>query len=572
MQILSPPRLIRTIDIADRATSVRQVENHLHGALVSIDLDCSENLFYGHKNLVVKFCLSFTTRHQDGFHKSVAIKKAKVGYFRPDNDIRKMITAASQPTPPGIEGHNMFKEGRVEVKMQQVQGVSSIRIVVLLDAYPSNMELSAHLSTPPTPNEVAQPSRAFMSASRAFNASSPDDERLQRLLCWTAALGYKKLFAAYLDQGPSVLIMEDELGWTPFSLAAFSGRGSVIQLALQRGGTLSSRKKTAKGPSPLEAAARSQDPNIFNTFLKTLKYLKDLESDLPEKLPKPDNLPELTDNELEEELEGAVSGEQMSTVRRLVELLQPEEDRAKANWLAQRMVQAAAGGDLCLVQVLKSRGADVNCKVPGGTRGRPDAQFNRAGGQTTTPLMEAIWNDMVHVAEFLIIHGAEDDEALRTAVRKKQHNTIRALLHAGTPVTEAARQELINIASAEKDSTTLMLLKLEKGTGKLATYNNLHRDVDELFEATVVDFYDNKPPTFEELTVDALMQKRENYFERNETSFKWFHLPANNVRYSIFQSSIVRFVLITLIIDEVGGGGFPNLLHEKTPSVVTLRK
>ncbi|OTA05087.1 hypothetical protein A9Z42_0057230 [Trichoderma parareesei] len=310
-------------------------------------------------------------------------------------------------------------------------------------------------------------------------------------------------------------------------MAAFSGQVPVIQLALQKGGTLSSKKKTAKGPSPLEAAARCQDPDIFNIFLKTLKYLDDSES-LPNKMPKPEDLSGLTDDELEKELKEAVSGEQISTIRRLVEMLQPEEDRARDPWLDQRMVRAAAGGDLCLVQVLKSRGADVNCKVQEETRGRPDAQFNRAGGQTTTPLMQAILNDMVHVAEFLVIHGAEDDEALRTAVDRKQHNTIRALLHAGTPVTEAARQQLIEIASAKKDSTTLMLLKLEKGTGKLATYNNLHRDVDKLFEATVVDFYEKKPPTFEELTVDALMQKRENYFERNETSFKWFHLPANN--------------------------------------------
>ncbi|KAH0491229.1 hypothetical protein TgHK011_002667 [Trichoderma gracile] len=534
MHILSPPRLIRTIDIADRALSVRHVENHLHGALVSIDLDCSENLFYGHKKLFVKFCLSFKTQIQDGFHRPVAIKEAKVGYFRSDNDIKKIITTDTKlPTLDIEDCHDMLKDGRVEVKMEQPPDASSIRIVVLLDAYPSSMELSAHLSTPPTsPDGAAQSSRAYMSASRSFNASSPDDDRLQRLLCWTAALGYTKLFAAYLDQGPSVLIMEDELGWTPFSWAAFSGQGPVIQLALLRGGTLSSRKKTAKGPSPLEAAARSQDQDIFDTFLKTLKYLKELNSDQPdpEEMPKPEDLPKLTVEELDEELKEAVSREQMSTIGRLVELLQPDSGREP--WLAQRMVQAAAEGDLCLVQVLKSRGADINCKVQRRTRERRYAQFSHADGRMTTPLMEAILNGMAHVAEFLIIHGAEDDEALRTAVHSSQHSTIRALLHAGTPVTEAARQQLIEIASESRDSTTLMLLKLEKGTGKLATYNNLHRKVDKQFEATVVTFFENRQPTFQELSVDELMQKEERCFDRSKTSFKWFHLPANNMKWA----------------------------------------
>ncbi|KAL7819926.1 hypothetical protein V8C26DRAFT_419560 [Trichoderma gracile] len=534
MHILSPPRLIRTIDIADRALSVRHVENHLHGALVSIDLDCSENLFYGHKKLFVKFCLSFKTQIQDGFHRPVAIKEAKVDYFRSDNDIRKIIpTDPKAPTLKIEDCHDMLKDGRVEVKMEQPPDASRIRIVVLLDAYPSSMELSAHLSTSPTsPDGAAQPSRAYMSASRSSNASSPDDERLQRLLCWTAALGYTKLFAAYLDQGPSVLIMEDELGWTPFSWAAFNGQGPVIQLALLRGGTLSSRKKTAKGPSPLEAAARSQVPDTFDTFLRTLKYLKQLEGDPPdlEQMPKSEDLPKLTIEELDAELKEAVSGEQMSTIGRLVELLQP--DSGSEPWLAQRMVQAAAEGDLCLVQVLKSRGADVNCKVQRRIGERRYAQSNRAGGRMTTPLMEAILNGMVHVAEFLIIHGAEDDEALRTAVEEKQHNTIRALLHAGTTVTEAARQQLISMASESRDSTTLMLLKLEKGTGKLATYNNLQREVDELFEATVVTFSENAQPTFRELPVHELMQKGERYFERSETSFKWFHLPANNMKWA----------------------------------------
>ncbi|PTB66967.1 hypothetical protein BBK36DRAFT_1118298 [Trichoderma citrinoviride] len=520
MQIRVPRGLNSAIDIVDRATSMSHIESHTRGALVSIDLNCPADLFYGRKQLIAKFSLTFTTKIVDGFHKSVAIQDAKVGYFEDDHNIGKMVDSPQRPVPQIVgQPETTFRQGTIEIEMQQPEDSSNIRIVVLLEAYPSNMEVTASLSTA---DGISRPSHAFMSASNLDVAPSPDEQRLQRLLCWTAALGHDTLFEAYLDQGPSILNIEDEFGMTPFSWAALTGQASVVQLALQQAGSDSARKRTKKGFSPLEAAARSRDPNIFETFLRSLKCIKGADSVIPELLP----LLEL--EEIEEELTEAVSGEQTATIRKLVDKLlsiQPDE-ASKQNWLALRMVKAAESGVLCLVQVLKACGA----KVDGTPHGAANTQTFRRNRRRNTPLMSAILNNRTKVAKFLILHGAGSQDDLLAAVEENQHSTIRALLQAGIPVTEEFRNRLIEIANNNKDSTTLMLLKLEKGTGKLATHEHLHPEVDVLFEATVVDFYEDKDPRFQELTVDALMREDVDFFTPSgETIFKWFHLPANNV-------------------------------------------
>jgi hypothetical protein len=91
------------------------------------------------------------------------------------------------------------------------------------------------------------------------------------------------------------------------------------------------------------------------------------------------------------------------------------------------------------------------------------------------------------------------------------------------------KETLIGMASKRQDSTTLMLLQLEKGIEELATPKDLCPEVDELFYATVVDFTENRRPEFTELTVNELMQPQKDLFDLEESSFKWFHLPANNV-------------------------------------------
>lgn len=526
MQIRSPLRLTSTIDIIDRATSISHIENHTRGALVSIDLNCPADLFHGRKKLVAKFSLSFTTKILDGFHKPVAIQDAKVGYFEPDNDIEKMVNNPKRPLPR-ITGDTdtTFKNGTADIEMQQPEDSKNIRIVVLLEAYPSNMQVSASLFTD---DGMSRPSHAFTNTTRPDMVPSPDEERLQRLLCWTAALGHETLFTAYLDQGPSILNRGDEFGMTPFSWAALTGQASVIQLALQHDGLSSAKDSTARGPSPLEAAARSRDANIFETFLKLLKYYesKDGENDGPKEAPKQTDLLPLDDSEIEKELSAAVLREHKETIGKLIDMRLTGDlkaGRKKRKWLANQMERAAREGALCFVQVLKQRGAKV----------APTEADDRSADSNPTPLMNAIKHDRIQVAEFLISHGAGDEEALRTAVEEKQHNTIRKLLQVGIPVNDNLKKDLLDTATRKRDSTTLMLLKLERGTGKLATRKDLKQEVDEHFEATVVDFFVDKDPKFQEFTVASLMEKEDNFFsvdDENDVKFRWFHLPANNVR------------------------------------------
>lgn len=531
MQIRSPQRVTSNIDIVDRAASFGHPENHTRGALVSIDLNCPADFFFGRKDLVAKFSLCFTTQIQGGFHKHIAIQHAEVGYFRTDNDIKKLVQDVDPP-PLGISG--AFNKGEADIEIHpsndsESDGSCCIRIVALLDAYPSNMEVSASLSTytSSTAEGHIRHSRTFTSSTDPRVAPFPNDERLQRLLCWTAALGYEKLFEAYLDQGPSMLDMEDEFGMTPLSCAASAGQISVIQLALQQGGCDRARKKPARGHSPLEAAACREDPEIFHKFLKLLKFFEGLGSATPPaNIPKPEAMPRLQDRDIQNELDSAIIDEQTETVRQLVKMLLTRQND-QDNWRAHQMVQAAKKGSLCLVQVLKSCKAEVDTAAY--------ADLENGNEEKTTPLMVAIKHDKIAVAEFLISHGAGNEDALRAAVERKQHTTIRALLQAGVRVKGDLKKDLRKIAATNRDSTTLMLLKVEKGTGKLATLDQLDQTVDQHFTATVVDFKEDEDPNFNELTVAELMRKPDLFFSVGKTSkFKWFHLPANNVRNVIF--------------------------------------
>ncbi|KAL7783153.1 hypothetical protein V8C43DRAFT_318548 [Trichoderma afarasin] len=507
MQIRSPQRLTSNIDIVDRAASFGHPENHTRGALVSIDLNCPADFFFGRKDLVAKFSLCFTTQIQGGFHKHISIQHAEVGYFRTDNNIKKLVQDVN---PPPLKISGAFNKGEADIEIHpsndsESDGSCCIRIVALLDAYPSNMEVSASLSTytSSTAEGHIRHSRTFTSSTDSRVAPFPNDERLQRLL-W-----------------PSMLDMEDEFGMTPLSCAASAGQISVIQLALQQGGCDRARKKPARGHSPLEAAACREDADIFHKFLKLLKFFEGLGSATPPaNIPKPEAMPRLKDRDIQNELDSAIIDEQTETVRQLVKILLTRQND-QDDWLAHQMVQAAKKGSLCLVQVLKSCKAEVDTEAY--------ADLENGNEEKTTPLMIAIKHDRIAVAEFLISHGAGNEDALRAAVEKKQHTTIRALLQAGVRVKGDLKKDLRKIAATNRDSTTLMLLKVEKGTGKLATLDQLDQTVDQNFIATVVDFKEDEDPNFNELTVAELMRKPDLFFSvGNKSKFKWFHLPANN--------------------------------------------
>ncbi|KAH0526557.1 hypothetical protein TsFJ059_009860 [Trichoderma semiorbis] len=529
MQIRSPQHLTNNIDIVDTAASVAHSENHVHGALVSIDLNCPTDLFSGRKNLVAKFSLSFTRQIEDRFHKPIAIQQAEVGYYTVDNDIKKLLNG---PNLHDLEiKPETFADGKANIEIPQPKNYKSddsinIRIVVLLKAYPSNLEVFASMASLSTANEKSRPSRAFTSVTFPHITPSPNETRLQRLLCWTAALGHESLFAAYLDQDPSILYMEDEFGMTPFSCVAFAGQTSVIRRALHQRDSTKAREKATQGPSPLEAAALRGDVKIFISFFKLLKYFETLRDEIfdLDKIPPLEKLPALEEKDIEDEIKRAVDNSQTAIIEKLIQL-RINDEADKEEWLDRQMVKAAEAGALSLVQVLKSSGANINSEV--------NMVVNGEVGHKTTPLMSAIHNNRAKVAEFLIIHGAGNEDALRTAVRNKQHSIIRALLQAGILVKADFKMELLNLATGQKDSTTLMLLELEKGTGKLATSADLDPVVDEHFEATVVTFQEEEITEFEELSVAKLMLKSNAAFSLNNkgNKFKWFHLPANNMKW-----------------------------------------
>lgn len=547
VRILAPPSLTSCIDIVDRTTAPCHNDRPMRGAIISFDFTYSSNLFFVQKESAPKFNLNFTIQIEEEYHVPIEIQAVEANHFNLENNMAELLNDSKKfPTlkfePP--------KGGAVEAQMCPPinygnWGDNYVRFMVLSNVYPSNINVSVSLSTIDGTHQLR---RAFTGASRPYTASSPNEKKLRELLCWTAGLGYIELFKAYLDQLPLGIEMEDAFGMTPFSWAARNGWAPVVRLALQQTGSICARRRTTRGPAPLEAAARSKDEIIFILFLKWLKYLENpiaiaatTESDEI-----PEVVPDLNDDDIEREIQSAVRNEQTVTIRKLVEYLRDRQggQAQQDKWLTAKIVKAAEEGDLYLVQALKSCGADVNCEDE----------------NKMTPLMGAITKRKAKVAKYLIFQGATDSQnhALLTAVMNKQHSTIRALLQVKTLMEGESKEELTRIAKKNKDSTTLMLLKLEKGTETLATHNDLHPHVDRLFQATVADFSEDQPPKFTELSVHKLMHKDQDFFDlTDESKFKWFHLPANNVSCIALYNGLIasnQFTFLTdcSLIDEVG--------------------
>ncbi|EHK48852.1 putative ankyrin repeat protein, partial [Trichoderma atroviride IMI 206040] len=522
VHIYAPPSLTSCIDIVNRATAPYHNERPTRGAIISFDFKYPSSIFFVEKETEPKFDLNFTIQIEDEYHGPVEIQAVEVNHFNLDNNIAELLNESKKFPTFEIE---RLPENRVRAQIHSLDdycnwGDNNVRFVVLSNVYPSNIDVSISLLTRDGTHQLRG---AFTGASRPYMASWPNEEKLHELLSWSAGLGYVELFKAYLDQAPLGLEKEDAFGMTPFSWAAQSGCASVVRVALQQAGSIYARRSTARGPAPLEAAARSKNKDIFESFLKWLKYL---ESPVAiDKPPEPNEIPEhgssLADDDIEGEIHSAIRNKQTFTTQRLVEILYKlQGGRDEKKWLANRIVEAAEKGDLYLVQALRSCGAEVNCENEG----------------SVTPLMGAINNkNNTKVAEYLILQGAEDDDdssALKRAVKTGQHRTIRALLQVKIQMEEGLKKRLQDIASKKQDSTTLMLLRLEKGTEKLAAPKDLDQEVDKLFGATVVEFSEHQSPKFTELTVNALLQESEDLFDLNDKSnFKWFHLPANNMKW-----------------------------------------
>ncbi|KAK6446197.1 hypothetical protein FP744_10002446 [Trichoderma asperellum] len=522
VQIRAPPSLTSCIDIVDRTTAPCHNDRPMRGALISFDFTYSSNLFFVQREFAPRFNLNFMIQIEEEYHVPVEIQVVEANHFNLENNMAELLNDSKKfPTlkfePP--------KGGAVEARMCPPAdygncGDNYVRFMILSNVYPSNINVSVSLSTIDGTHQLR---RAFTGASRPYTASSPNEKKLRELLCWTAGLGYIDLFKAYLDQLPLGIEMEDAFGMTPFSWAARNGWAPVVWLALQQTGSICARRRTTRGPAPLEAAARSEDEHIFILFLKWLKYLENPIA--IDATPESDEIPEvvhdLDNDDIEREIRSAVRNEQTVIICKLVEHLRDRqgENARQDKWLANRIVKAAEDGDLYLVQSLRFCGAKVNCK----------------DDNHVTPLMGAMNKGKTKVAEYLIFEGATDNHnrALHTAVINKQHGTIRALLQVKTLREGDTKKELLGIADENKDSTTLMLLKLGKGTEKLAKPNDLDPNVDRLFEATVVDFSENQSPEFQELSVTDLMNKPEAFFDFKDISkFKWFHLPANNMKWA----------------------------------------
>ncbi|KAK1238071.1 hypothetical protein MKX08_002650, partial [Trichoderma sp. CBMAI-0020] len=521
VHIRAPPSLTSCIDVVNRATAPYHNERPTRGAIISFDFKYSSSIFFVEKDAIPKFDLTFMIQFEDEYRKPVEIQAVVANHFSLDNNIAKLLKESKRFPTLNIKS---LPENTVKAQIHPLDnyrhwGANNVRFVVLSNVYPSNIDVSVLLSTR---DGTRQLPRAFVGANRHYIASSPNDEKLYKLLCWTAELGYDELFKAYLDQIPAGLEIEDAFGMTPFSRAAQNGRASIVRSALQQAGSVCARRSTARGPAPLEAAANSQDQDIFELFVKWLKYLDNPIS--VDTTPKSDEIPEaghdLSDVDIEREIQSAVRNDQIATIQKLVKLLRdvqgegPEHDK----WLANKIVKAAEDGELCLVQALRSCGADVNCK----------------DNIQVTPLVGAIKNNHAKVAEYLILQNAQDDDniALKMAVKNRQHSTIGALLKV-KPLEEETKKKLLQIANQNKDSTTLMLLKLGKETEMLPTRDNLCPDVDKQFYATVVDFFEDQSPEFRELTVDELLKSPDNVFDLEDKSkFKWFHLPANNMKWA----------------------------------------
>lgn len=347
-------------------------------------------------------------------------------------------------------------------------------------------------------------------------------------LSWAAGNGHAsivRLLHPLVDPN-----LQDSNGLTPLSWAARNGQLKVVNTLLEHSKT--EDQQLASDKTPLELAAQMGHEEVVRTLIEwrhTLWSVPKSEAQTKENT-------KLVEEEIATPIKLAIEHDHPNTVRTLIEARckaastqDPEKDLDLKAWLSKFLHTTAIKGLVSVMEILVELGADVDYLEDGKTPLCTAAEYGH------TKIMVLLLSKDAKVE----YESPGKERAIFFAVKSGMEEATRLLLDLDVNIkgANALSQSLEDVA-LEHPKILEMLLEKDKD-GRLATNRtDLHTDIDKKFQAHAVDFtYDSGvyKPKSRVVSVDELLGnewvRNPDYPQVNTNSFKWFHLPANNVSF-----------------------------------------
>ncbi|GKZ18051.1 hypothetical protein AbraIFM66951_006568 [Aspergillus brasiliensis] len=337
-------------------------------------------------------------------------------------------------------------------------------------------------------------------------------------LSWAAGNGQETVARLFLREADSLADKEDNEGRTPLSWAAENGHVNTIDLLLKQE-RVNANRTDHQGRAPLAWAAAN---GHTDAVLALLEGIKSPDGDAVAA----DNYESNFDNS---PVSQAAQNGHEGTLRVLVEkIVQLPE---KLPWARFYLHKAAQHGWSMLVKILIEVNVPVDLVDP--------------GNDDRTPLCVAAENGQSEVVATLLKAGAAHshrttmsrDSPLGLATRSGHADAVELLLSAGASVHLANAQGEAPTDLAEHHPTLLRMIAAVEKAGRLAVAEipHLHPSIDHEFRSTIIDFVPVAGalvPFAAEVAVDAVLKNPWAPITAHEsasTSFRWVHLPANNL-------------------------------------------
>ncbi|KAH8652160.1 hypothetical protein BX600DRAFT_472039 [Xylariales sp. PMI_506] len=344
-------------------------------------------------------------------------------------------------------------------------------------------------------------------------------------LSFAAGAGHLEVTKVLLEKG-AAHDHQDNTGRTPLSWAAGDGRREIIEMLLNRAAELDYDCEDIpdhEGRTALAWAAEAEHETVVRVLLQhTLGSSTDAEDgDVWSYKPS-----ETADEIIKMPLILAATKNNLSIMRILVQAgIQASTD--SIGWLSSHLQYAILSGSVALVKLLFQSGATVDMK-------------SKESGQI--PLCTAAECGHVDIIVFLVDCGAglegqtaEGETPLFLAAKTGREAAVKVLLDMGANIhCRNSKQETV-LDVANRYPTILRMLSEKDQDGKLAE-EDPYPDISLEFSAKVVFFINASgvmKPSPRGVPVSALLADpmAVQSPEHGQVSFKWFHLPSNNMRW-----------------------------------------
>ncbi|KAI3320968.1 hypothetical protein HD806DRAFT_504125 [Xylariaceae sp. AK1471] len=339
-------------------------------------------------------------------------------------------------------------------------------------------------------------------------------------LSWAAGNGHLDVVKLLMLEKEVEIASTDKTGRTPLSWAAGNGCLNVVEHLLSRGTV--SEKADEDGKTALAWAAQEGHEDIVQTFIQRYRGIDPGKKDDDARS---EGL-QITDAEIKIPLLLAAQNGHLPIMRMLVQARR-ETSPDSITWISRSLHDAIRDGRLSLVRLMFEFGASVDL---------------RSEETERTPLCRAAEYGHADIIRFLLHSGAkleektaEEETPLFLAAKNGKAEAVKVLLDAGADIS-SRNTKGASVTNAAVDYPTILRMISEKDRdGKLAD-KDPHPDVSHEFDAKVVFFSVSSGDirtTSRGLPVSALLADPASIQapESDETTFKWFHLPANNMQW-----------------------------------------